>query len=323
MKYIIGILAISLGLLFSCDKVNNAYPVGLPSTGLNWNLYPSGDSTDYVNNGNWLPFTTNTNTNRNIVVEDFTGHTCTYCPFAAVIAEDIKAANPGRAFIATIHTSELGLGSFQEAAATGWFTTDFTCEVGLSIGKHFGMEWPGSSFSGNPRGTVSRSLNGGTQPTAHHSQWTAIADNLIATNDLKVNIQANSNYFPSTRGYFLHVELDQLDAALTNEMTIVVQLIEDTIVKPQKFQGGTFPVPSPFDAIDTAYVHRDILRGCVDGRAFGQTLDVEHKDANGKYYFNYSYELPMELESTNTHVLIYVRDVVTEEIYHAIEQHIE
>ena len=71
------------------------------------------------------------------------------------------------------------------------------------------------------------------------------------------------------------------------------------------------------------YVHRDIMRGCIDGRFKGQLLDANHLDANGKYYFNYSFALPAEYEPANMHVLIYVRDAVTEEIYQVIEQHIE
>ena len=313
MKYLIGLLAVSFGLFVACDKVDNPYPVGVPSTGLDWSLYPNGDSTDYANNGLWPSFSANANTNRNVLIEDYTGHKCTFCPQAATEAENIEAANPGRVFTSAIHTSPNGIGSFQSVEAPD-FTYDFTCEEGLTIGKHFGIEWPGSAFVGNPRGTVDRKDDGSGQKTLGPANWNSTTLAILSANDLKVNLQANSNYFPSTRGYFLHTEIDVIDAALTNELSVVVYVVEDSIIKPQKM---------PDNSINPNYVHRNVLFDCIDGRAFGQTLDADHKDANGKYYFNYSYQLPAQYSSTNCHVLIYVRDAVTEEIYQVIEHHIE
>jgi hypothetical protein len=48
---------------------------------------------------------------------------------------------------------------------------------------------------------------------------------------------------------------------------------------------------------------------------------------NGKYYVNYSFEVPNQLDggfnTENMHVLIYVYDMVTKEIYQVIKQKIE
>ncbi len=97
-------------------------------------------------------------------------------------------------------------------------------------------------------------------------------------------------------------------------MRIVVQLHQDSLVAPQKLVDNSQ---------DLNYVHHDILRATLDNKTFGQELDLEHLDANGKYYFNYAYELPAEYAADNAHVLVYIRDAVTEEIYHVIEKHIE
>jgi len=48
---------------------------------------------------------------------------------------------------------------------------------------------------------------------------------------------------------------------------------------------------------------------------------------NGKYYVNYSFVVPNQLDgnfnAANMHVLIYVYDMVTKEIYQVIKQKIE
>lgn len=298
-----------------CDKVENAYPPGVNSGGLNWDLYPDGDSTTYVTNGLWPSFSQNMNTDRNVLIEDFTGHKCIFCPAAAAEAGNIKDANPGRVYVAGIHTSPFGVGNFQEIDPP-IYEHDFTCTEGLAIGRYFGDDWPGSLFQGNPFGAVSRIDPNTSEPVTSPTNWESITTQILLANDLKVNIQADVNYFSSTRGVFLHTELEKIDNALNNELRVVVYLIEDTIQKPQLF-------PSPInDSLE--YVHHHVMRGTVDGFALGQILDAVHSPNNDeKYYFNYSYELPTQYDASNMQLLIYVRDAVTEEIYHVIKKDIE
>ncbi len=312
MKKIFLILSIAAILFTSCDKVDNAYPQG-GNTTLEWSLYPNGDSTTYANNGLWPVFTANTNTNRNILIEDFTGHRCTFCPPAATEAKNIEQTNPGRVFSTAIHTGPDGIGDFQ-AVVPPTYTHDFTCPEGLEIGIYFGNDWPGTIFTGNPKGTISRIDDGNGQVTSSPGNWSNATTTALTANDLKVNIQAASNYFPSTEGYFLHTEIDVLDATLTNDLSIVVYVCEDSIIKPQKMPDGS---------TNSNYIHHNVMRTCIDGYAFGQTLDDAHKDSNGKYHYNYSYKLPVVYNPQNMHVLIFVRDAVTEEIYQVIEQHIQ
>lgn len=309
------ILPVSIAMV-SCDKVENAYPPGLSSQGgLNWDLYPNGDSAVYVSNGLWPSFAQNTNTDRNVLIEDFTGHKCIFCPAAATEATNIKDANPGRVYVAGIHTSPFGVGNFQEIDPP-IYEHDFTCAEGLAIGQYFGDDWPGSLFQGNPFGAVSRMDPNTSEPVTSPTNWASITSQILSANELKVNIQADVNYFSSTRGVFLHTELEKIDNTLNNELRVVVYLIQDTIQKPQLF-------PSPInDSLE--YVHHHVMRGTVDGFALGQILDATHSPNNDeKYYFNYSYELPTQYDPSNMQLLIYVRDAVTEEIYHVIKKDIE
>ncbi|MFK7784598.1 MAG: Omp28-related outer membrane protein [Crocinitomicaceae bacterium] len=321
MKKLLFISGITVFSLLSCDKVENPYPDSGPQG--DWNeLYPNGDSSDYAAT-EWPTFLDNPNINRNILLEDFTGHKCIFCPAAAELAHQLELDNPGRVIVSAIHTGASGqMEAFQQIAQP-YFITDFTNEEAFSIGKKFGNDWPGSPFVGNPFGTISRKDQGNSFPVTQAQQWEASTNSMIAANDLKVNIQAEKNYYPSTRGFFLHTEIDVLDASLTNDLRIVVHLLEDSIVAAQEFPSGTFPEPSPFDKYDLDYVHRDIFRESIDGSTFGQLVDTENLDANGKYYFNYAYKLPDAYNADNVHVIIYVRDAMTEEVYHVIKKKFE
>lgn len=317
-KIVIVSIIATLGFV-SCDKVDNAYP-SLPSTDLDYGLYPGGGQADYEAT-EWPTFGVNANANRNVLVEDFTGHRCVFCPPAADLAKTLEEDNIGRVYSTAIHTGPEPYNANWNGVAPGDFQTvvppiyghNFANDEGLKIGDYFGTA-PGSAFVGNPRGTVSRIKDGSNQPTLGPADWTSAVNAALTTNDLKVNIQSAKNYYPSTRGLFLHTEIEILDASITNELRTVVYLIEDSIVSPQSFPGG-------IDSL--TYVHREIMRGCIDARTFGQVIDTNSLDANGKYYFNYSYALPPAYNATNMHLLIYVRDAFTDEIYHVIKEVIE
>lgn len=306
MKKII-LLSALIGFVFtSCDRIENTCPA--TSSTLDWSLYPGGDSTTYANNGFWPTFTTNTNTLRNVVIEDFTGHACPNCPATATAVHNSTLTNPSRIFEVAIHSGPTGLGTFQEVNIAEGLLEEFYNPISLEIGTFFGS-LPGTGFYGNPRITINRIKTGDDLTTNYGTLGTMVPNALSST--LKVNIQSDANYFPTTRGLFLHTEVDVLDNSLT-DLGIVVYVVEDSMVAPQK-SGAT---------IINNYVHRDILRGTMDNAAFGKTLSSTYLNANGNYYVNYSYQLPTDLDPDNTHLLIYVFDKVTYEIYQVIKQEI-
>ena len=147
-------ITFGLYLLPSCDRITNPYPP-LVNLELDTTLYP-GNWSDYLAN-EWPTFTANTNTDRNVLIEDFTGHKCIFCPAAADLAHQLQEANPGRVHVASIHAGVDGIGDFQSVDAE--YTLDFTNPDGLFIGTWFGTNDGG--FVGNPRGPISRVSNGG------------------------------------------------------------------------------------------------------------------------------------------------------------------
>lgn len=296
------------GFLFvSCDHVKNPYPPEV-NLELDTTLYP-GLWSDYINE--WPVFSENTNTNRNVLIEDFTGHKCVFCPAAADLAHALHEADPSRVYIASIHAGPDGVGDFQSVSPPD-YPLDFTNPEGVEIGLYFGENDGG--FPGNPRGTVNR-FNNGTifqSPT----QWTSMVNDQLSSNNLKINIQSELNYYEETKGAFLHVELDPVDANVSENLGITVYLLEDSLVGDQKMSDNSH---------NSNYIHRDIHRGNLNASAFGRPVSSE--DLNGdKYYINYSFVVPNQLDgqynASNMHLLIYAFNTETWEIYQVVKQKI-
>ncbi|MBU2018782.1 MAG: Omp28-related outer membrane protein [Bacteroidetes bacterium] len=309
LKILVSILTLVTCFSFnSCDKVKNPYPP--KSIGeLDESLYP-GNFDDYA----FPVFTANANADRNVLIEDYTGHKCIYCPAAAdtghYIANDFK----DRVFVSTIHTGPTGIESFQ-TFNTEPFIYNFTNEIGLNIGRYI-KDLPSSGFSGNPKGSVSR-VAYENNVALGSNKWRAAANALLVSNDLKVNLQSVINYFPATKGAFIHIEAEILDPVLNaNNLGLVVAFMEDSIVKPQKFPLGS---PYPSD-INYDYVHRDLLKLHLNGGLTGTSIGSK-SPSNGKYYFNYSFKIESPYSADNSHFLIYVLDKNTGEIYHVIKDH--
>ncbi|PWL32513.1 MAG: hypothetical protein DCO96_02930 [Fluviicola sp. XM-24bin1] len=254
-------------------------------------------------------FGTNTNTQRNVLLEDFTGHRCNNCPTATDTAEAIREENVGQVFVATIHASPIGTATFQEVILPD-FSTDWTNADGLGIGLHFG-NLPGSQFIGNPLGTINRVRFNG-QLMQSEGLWRNITESLLSA-PLRVNIQADVNYFPNTRGMFVHAEVDIIDPGIPNDMYTVVYLVEDTAVGSQLLSDNS---------LEPDYVHKNIMRDCILSGWEGLPVNSIFQVAPSKFRYDYIYELPNQYDVSNMHLLIYVRDAVTEEIYQVIKQEI-
>lgn len=317
MKKFLAISILASALFVACDKVDNAYPPNAASTGLDWSLYPDGDSAYYVSQGLWPTFAANTNTQRNVLIEDFTGHQCVNCPASTANMEQLIATNPDHIFGLGIHAGPTGLGGFQVTSAE--YPDVLYCDAGLTLGKHFGNDYSGSAFVGNPAFCVNR-VKANDQFVSNAGSAIANKANACLSSTLKVNLQARTNYFSSTRGLFLHVEAEKIDQSITSDLAIVVCVVEDSLIAPQIVPNSFDTHDGTVDGRDEVYVHRDILRGMIDNRTYGKVLTSADLGTNSKYYVNYSYKLPDQYDPAKMKLYIYVYDKTTEEIYQVIEK---
>jgi len=318
--FIIGIIGVVILMMTqSCDKVENPFPPAL-NVELDSTLYP-GIWSDYVAN-EWPDLTTmvNDDPSRNALIEDYTGHNCTGCPAAATVAHNIHDGNPSRIFVAGIHSSNIGMSSFQTLNVSSGYTVDFTNQNGLDLGYFFGSTLSNSGFFGNPAGTVNRTIEGSEYFYAS-GLWSSKANAVLAST-LQVALKGGVNFYASTKGMFLHTEIEVLDDNLSaDNLGIVTYLIEDSLVAPQ-LNAGTY---------EANYIHRDILRGTLSGSEWGRDV-VDGLEMDGKFYLDYSFVVPNQLapegdmatfNQENMHLLIYVYDKISFEIYQVIKKKLE
>ena len=179
--------------------------------------------------------------NQNVLIEDYTGHTCVNCPGAAVTAHDIKANCEERVIIIAVHA-----GYFAEPLEGTEFDNDFRTPTGDVWNDYFGI-------ISNPNGLVNRVNNDGNYILSP-GQWAAEATKLLAQNS-PVNISIKNNFNTSTNKLSTTIDANFIDAVDGN-YNLIVCLTENNIIKPQKNNNSSIgSVPEILE-----YEHMHVLR---------------------------------------------------------------
>ena len=152
-----------------------------------------------------IPVSQNTS-NRNALLEEFTGVNCQFCPDGHRIADELVAANPGRVVAVNIHS-----GSYASDP------TDFRIQDGESLDNTF-------SISGYPTGVVSRAQGNATSsrgawagqisPILSETSYVNLgmqADWDITTNEATITLQAYFTGNSTASSERLHLYLLQDD----------------------------------------------------------------------------------------------------------------
>lgn len=297
------VLLLVLQTTSSCDRVEVAYK-DIPD--LDSTYYP-GTWGEYVLNV-WPEFSQNTNAQRNVLIDKFTGHTCTPCVTAANIVKAKAVTNPERIFYSSIHAGPGGETSFQSFNTTAAsFNTNHMNPIALSYGTYFQT---GFGFVGNPGITVNRELFGGTQEDMFKpaSQLNTRVDAILADSDLKYNLQAVCNYYSETQGGYLHVEVEKIQQENT-DVDLIVYVIQDSLRDWQKLPSGGGDDPN--------YLHLQKHLGNIDNQMWGQRIVFAEQS---KVYKDYSFPKPAGIAPENLHFLIFVSDATTREVYQVIKK---
>ncbi len=197
--------------------------------------------------------------NQNVLIEDYTGHTCVNCPGAAQTAHEIKELCEERVVIIAVHA-----GYFAEPKPTGDFTYDFRTETGNEWNDFFGI----ISY---PNGVVNR-MNEDGNYILSPGQWTEASTELLAQNSA-VNIEIENEF--DNNQLTTKVTADFIDDVDGN-YSLIVCLTEDNIIKPQK---NSIPGINNGQDIED-YHHMHVLRAAING-AWGQSF-VSGSISNGE-----------------------------------------
>jgi hypothetical protein len=176
-------------------------------------------------------------TNKNVVLEEFTGIHCQYCPEGHVIAQAILDNNPGRAVAIAVHQ-----GAFAVPDAGD---PDYRTPFGDALASQAGI----NSY---PAGTVNRHLFLGGKTGMGRGDWTPSANTILGQAS-PVNVGIETSYNSSTRELTVHVELYYTANSATTSNFINIALIQDHIFGPQTGGGSN-------------YEHMHMLRYLITGQ---------------------------------------------------------
>jgi len=186
---------------------------------------------------------------RRVLLEEFTGHRCSTCPAAHVVAQQLDALYGDRLVVVGIHATATFGAPLSPPAADGRYSTDFRTPAGDTYTTTFGV-----SFL--PTGMVSRRVFNSSITVAQGSWGSAIADIIdqpalfeLWFDQLQYNASAN------TVSATVKVVTRQ---AIDADHKLTLYLLEDRVIDWQLNAAATPP--------DIAnYEHRHVLRNTLNG----------------------------------------------------------
>jgi len=217
---------------------------------------------------------------RTVLLEDFTGIHCGYCPEGHVIAASLEALHGPRLTVVGVHA-----GAF---AVPGVGEPDFQTTDGTAIDAHF-------TIGGYPAGVISRHVFNGEDDLGRGAWEGAVAEMLALPSP--VNLGMQSSFDAGTRDLTVNVELLYTQDSPLGDDHISVLLKENHINGPQTDYG-----PS---GNHTNYDHVHVLRTYITS-TWGDvvTTTTAGTTVNRTYTFN----VPLGWDIANCEVVAFVSE---------------
>lgn len=175
--------------------------------------------------------------NRNVILEEFTGRTCTWCPSGHVIANQIKAQYPDRFWSVNIHSD-------------GYFSATSYPNLNTAKGNQIRAAFNATSF---PSGIVNRS----TASAVGRGEWTGQTNNQIGQ-AAECNVAGFAAVNPDTRVATITVEVYYTGNSSVDQNYLTVVMLQDSIWGSQT--GGS---DNPSQWVNGQYCHMHTFRDVI------------------------------------------------------------
>ena len=209
--------------------------------------------------------------NRNVILEEFTGRGCGYCTDGHRIANQIMANNPGRVWAINIHA-----GGYAQTSYPNMITNDGNTIHG------------GFSISGYPTGVVNRTTSNGID----RGQWNGQATTQM-NQASECNIAGIARINPETRVATITVEVYYTGNSTVSENYLTVAMLQDSILGSQSDYGNY----NPTQWLNGQYVHMHILRDVITSSAWGEAISPTTQGT--LITKTYEYQIPETIGSPN------------------------
>ncbi len=270
MKNIIRLFSIFiiLSVILSCDKINKPYTKPVPPV-------PG---------------------NQKVLVEEFTGHRCTNCPYAHEQLHQLIETY-GDSLIIPI---AMHYGFFAQPLGST-YPPDYTSDAGDMLGDFYDAE-----NEGLPTGIVNR-VKEGSSPLISHDSWASYVDSILRTSS-KINMEISNSFNVTSRELNATIKSTFLTDFSTN-LKLVVVITEDSLISPQA-DGAN---------IIANYVHMHVLRVSITD-TWGEVIVSGSIVAEEEIEKSYTYTLDAAWIEKNCMIVAYIYDETTGEVIQA-EKH--
>ena len=209
-------------------------------------------------------FVSTTPENKNVVLEEFTGIYCTFCPDGHVIGQGLHDSYPNDIFLINIHT-----GGYSNP--NGPSDPDFNSNHGAAIAANSGL-------AGYPAGTVNRHVFPGITPQGSagttalsRGDWGAASTDIMSQAS-PVNVAAQASYDMSTGVLTVNTET-YFTANHTSSAFLHVAVVQNNVPGPQTGAQTYNPGAIISGPWSPTYNHQHMLKYLMDG-AFGIELNT-------------------------------------------------
>ena len=225
--------------------------------------------------------------NRNVLIEEFTGRLCGYCPYGQVAVNQILAENPGRVFTVNIHApSSLSPTSYPN------LNTNKGAEVYMAF----------NAGGGIPAVTVNRG------ETIHPVGSSPTVNKLLAQT-AECNIGGNVLINEEKRTATITVEVYYTSNSVSDKNYLTVMMSQDSILGSQA-GAETF---NPQQMIGDQYVHMHTVRDYIT-ETWGD--EITTTTAGSLITKTYTYQIPeyigepngVEVDLNNLHFIAFVSE---------------
>ena len=202
--------------------------------------------------------------NKNVILEEFTGIHCGFCPQGHVIAQGIYDDNPEDVVLINIHTGGYAVPNAGEP--------DFRTPWGPAIAGQSGL-------LGYPAGTVNRHLfpgySQGSGTAQSRGTWVTTS-NMILAEPSYLNIELEATIVTSTRQLVVYVEVYYTGDSPEESNFLNVAIVQSDIIGPQSGGGSN-------------YNHKHMLRHLLTGQ-WG--VEITETTTGSLYTKTLTYEMP-------------------------------
>lgn len=204
--------------------------------------------------------------NKNVVLEEFTGIYCVYCPQGHAIAQGIYDSHPDDVVLINIHT-----GGYADPTGDD---PDFRTPFGAAIAAQSGL-------LGYPAGTVNRHLfpgySQGSGTAQSRGTWSTTSNTILAEPSY-LNIALEATIVTSTRQLVVYVEVYYTGDSPQESNWLNVALLQNHILGPQTGGGA-----------GDNYDHKHMLRHLLTGQ-WG--TEISSTTQGSLYTGTFTYEIP-------------------------------